>query len=41
MKSTDNATFTNDSTDVRDLEVYKVDGEFSTNKKATRSNFLT
>lgn len=41
MKSTDIATFTNDSTDVRDLEVYKVDGEFLTNKKATRSNFLT
>lgn len=41
MKSTDIATFTNDSTDVRDLEVYKVDGEFLTNRKATQCNYIT
>lgn len=41
MKSTDIATFTNDSTEVRDLEVYKVDGEFLTSRKATRSTYIT
>lgn len=40
MKSMDIVIFINDSIDVRDLEVYKVDGEFLINKKVICFNFL-